>query len=129
MRPGKGEPMLSEDFRKVIAPQAKVLNIIWGAFSFATLIYAFIAWIMFGMNTSAALETLDLTHLGPLSLNQVGILVVVILGLAGTYYHRYALSPPVLRKKVPDQVVWPPEGSQNIFDSKGESTAAFERLS
>ncbi|MGD9548519.1 MAG: hypothetical protein AB7V45_13380 [Candidatus Krumholzibacteriia bacterium] len=48
--------MLSREFIRTVSPKAKVLNIIWGAFLAACVIYVFIAWIMFSQ-TGRAVET------------------------------------------------------------------------
>ncbi len=38
--------MASAKFRAVIAPQARTLNVIWGAFLAAPFIYVGVAWVL-----------------------------------------------------------------------------------
>ena len=121
--------MLSTNFKSLIAPQARILNFIWLAFTASTLVYVFVAYVAFGMGSSQILETPLEQHLGPISFNQVGIGLMVMLGFAGTYYQKMALRNDVLKNKVPGERVWPPAGSQTNLKANPADRGMFEGLS
>lgn len=121
--------MLSTDFRKLIAPQARILNFIWMAFTASTLIYVGVVFLAVGMGSAESPDTQLNRNLGPLSYNQVGIGVMVISGWLGFFYRKKALNNEVLKKKVPAEQVWPPAGEQATLHSKLEDQELFQRLS
>ncbi|MCP4570775.1 MAG: hypothetical protein GY838_00325 [bacterium] len=83
--------MLSSEFRKLIRPLAITLNIIWGAFLVAPIIYVGIAWFMFGMNDGAATDP-PVSDFDPMLIQTILTVVAVVLVAASFIYRRWALS-------------------------------------
>lgn len=121
--------MLSENFKQLIAPQARILNFIWMAFTASTLVYFLIAYISFGVGSSQILETPLNHHVGLFSFKQIGIGLMVLLGFAGIWYQKKALGNDVLKKKVPAERAWPPSGTQTNIKSNPAEQDMFAGLS
>jgi len=86
--------MLSQEFRSLIAPHARTLNIIWLAFLVAPAIYLVMAWFL-TRQPKAVAATVD-----PVLLQ--ALMGVVGLGLAaGSFaYRKRALGRPVLERRL-----------------------------
>ena len=121
--------MLSPNFRKLIAPQAKALGVIWFAFLTATIIYVVLAWVIFGQGAEPALAPAEDQGLGSSTLTGLGMMMIVVLGFGATIYQRKMLDEAVLRAKVSDDPVWPPADSRSNFTLGAEGTAVYEQLS
>jgi len=121
--------MLSTEFRKLIAPQARVLNIIWGALVFASVFYVAIAWFMFGQAAAGDLDAGGMPPVGRSNLNLIGAMALIMLGLGSTYYERKSFGPSVLRDKLARDPDWSLAGPQGSGGMTGEGPGIFENLS
>ncbi len=121
--------MLSAEFKKLIAPRAKVLNFIWGALAFATVFYVAVAWFMFGQGTAGDLEASGLPSVGRSNLNLIGAIVLVMLGLGSVYYERKSFGASVLKDKLARDPDWSLASSQGTGGGPGEGQGIFENLS
>jgi hypothetical protein len=121
--------MLSTEFRKLIAPQARVLNIIWGALAFASVFYVGVAWFMFGQAAAGDLDAGGLPPAGRPNLNLIGAMALIMLGLGSTYYERKSFGPSVLRGKLARDPDWSLAGPQGPGGMTGEGRGIFENLS
>ena len=106
--------MLSADFKKLIAPQARILNIIWGALAFAPVFYVAVAWFIFGQGTAGDLEASGLPSVGRSNLNLIGAIVLVMLGLGSVYYERKSFGASVLKDKLARDPDWSLAGTQGV---------------
>ncbi len=106
--------MLSAEFKKLIAPQARVLNLIWGALAFATIFYVAVAWFMFGQGTPGDLDAGGLPSVGRSNLNLIGAIVLVLLGLGSVYYERKSFGASVLKDKLARDPDWLLAGTQGV---------------
>jgi hypothetical protein len=70
--------MLSPGFRKLIAPRARALGVIWFAFLTATIIYVALAWIVFGQGGEPAPAPAGEQGLGSSALTGLGMMMVVV---------------------------------------------------
>lgn len=70
--------MLSPDLKKFLAPMVRIMTIIWGAMMAASVIYVFIAWIIFGQTESTVADA-EAGMPGPIApvLGVVAFLVIV----------------------------------------------------
>jgi len=121
--------MLSADFKKLIAPQARVLNIIWGALAFATIFYVGIAWFMFGQGTPGDLDANGLPSVGRSNLNLIGAIVLILLGLGSVYYERKSFGASMLKDKLARDPDWSLAGSQGVGGTTVAGREIFENLS
>lgn len=120
--------MLSSGFKELIAPQAKVLNLIWLAFLFATLVYVAIAFLMAGPGDAGETVSVPPAETGTMPLNGMGLALMVVLGIGATYYQKTALGTATLKKKIPAEPVWPPVGSPMTTGRPGEPNSTFDAL-
>jgi hypothetical protein len=121
--------MLSTEFRKLIAPQARVLNIIWGALAFASVFYVGVAWFMFGQVAAGDLDASGLPPVGRSNLNLIGAIALIMLGLGSTYYERKSFGSSVLKDRLARDPDWSLVGSQGTGGLAGEGRGIFENLS
>ncbi|MBU2502583.1 hypothetical protein KJ682_14715 [bacterium] len=91
--------MLSREFIRIVTPKVKVLNIIWGAFLAACIIYVFIAWILFGQAGAAGVTGSD--EPAPNSMLTLALTGAAILSLGASFVvERIMLSPSRLESAV-----------------------------
>ena len=121
--------MLSTEFRKLIAPQARVLNIIWGALAFAPVFYVAVAWFMFGQGTAGDLDANGMPSVGHSNLNLIGAIVLVLLGLGSVYYERKSFGASVLKNKLARDPDWSLAGTQGVGGTTVGGREIFENLS
>ena len=121
--------MLSAEFKDFIAPKARVLNLIWGALTFAPLMYVVIAWIIYGQTSSTPNEAPLLEVGSGLPLKEIGLGMILVLGFSAIFYQKRAFSGDLLAKKMAGDPVWPPEGSPMASGSGSGDKEIFERLS
>lgn len=103
--------MLSRDFKALIAPRARALFVIWGAIMLAPLMYVVVAWFLFGQTEGQGMgaET-------DLPWTQIGMGLLVLLGIAATYYQRVALGSGRLKAIVEAPPVAPGGKDQDLFE-------------
>jgi hypothetical protein len=89
--------MLTNEFRKLIAPLARTLMIIWGAFLAAPLVYLFIAWTL--NRKAAAPDSFTAEGTGPPLVGILGAVIMVLLVAVSIFLERRAFSPATLRRK------------------------------
>ena len=121
--------MLSTEFRKLIAPQARVLNIIWGALAFAPFFYVAFAWFLLGQGDAGELDATGLPPVGRSNLNLIGAIVLIMLGLGSVYYERKFFGVSVLKDKLARDPDWSLAGSQGISGTTIKGREIFENLS
>ena len=121
--------MLSADFKDLIAPRARVLNLIWGAFTFAPVMYAVMAWIMFGQASHTPNEIAPLAEGPGLPLKEIGLGLILVLGFSAIFYQKRSFSGDFLAKKMAGDPVWPPAGSMMASGPGDQGREIFERLS
>jgi len=123
--------MLSSGFHQVIAPKAKTLNIIWGAFLAACVVYVVVAWIMFGLASGGAEPVLDSPSSGGLLPTIFAVVAILALG-ASVVAERMLLTPSRLETHLREV---PTAASVLAFNSdfpatpSGNQTQLFDRLS
>lgn len=102
--------MLSSDFKALIAPRARALFVLWGAIMLAPVMYLVVAWFLYGQaeGPGAAGKT-------DLPWNQIGMGLLVLLGIAATYYQRVALGSKRLEAIVEASPVAPGGKDQDLF--------------
>ena len=116
--------MLSSDLKTVVAPLTRIMTIIWGAFISASVIYLFIAWIMFGQGQGTVVADAGATPsvLRPV-FGVVGFLVVV----GSIFMERYWFSGRAIMGKLSGSPAY-----EKIHPAQGggkPSREVFERLS
>ncbi len=121
--------MLSTEFRKLIAPRAKVLNIIWGAISIAPVFYVAVAWIMFGQVAAGDLDASGLPPAGRSNLNLIGAIALIMLGLGSVYYERKFFGASVLKDKLARDPDWSLASPQGTMGGSQDGQGLFENLS
>jgi hypothetical protein len=120
--------MLSAEFKKLIAPRAMVLNLIWGALAFAPVFYVAVAWFMFGQGAAGDLEASGLPSVGRSNLNLIGAIVLILLGLGSVYYERKSFGASVLKEKLARDPDWSLAGTQGKPGVSGDGQGIFESL-
>ena len=121
--------MLSAEFKKLIAPQAKVLNIIWGAIMIAPVLYVAVAWFIFGQAAVSDPGANGLPGIGRSNLNLIGVVMLLILGLGSTYYERKFLGASVLEEKLARDPDWSLAGSKGTPGVTEDGWGIFDNLS
>ncbi len=102
--------MLSREFKSLITPRARTLVVIWGAILLSPVMYFLIAWFIFGQGEGASAEVGS-----GLPLNQIGMGLLVVLGIGATYYQRLALGPARLRAILDTEPVAPEGNDRDLF--------------
>jgi hypothetical protein len=120
--------MLSAEFKKLIAPQAKMLNIIWGAIMIAPVLYVAVAWFMFGQ-AAVSDPGANVPGIGRSNLNLIGVVMLLILGLGSTLYERKSLGASVLEEKLARDPDWSLAGSKGTPGVTEDGRGIFENLS
>ena len=105
--------MLSTDFKILIAPKVRVLNMIWGAIAFAPVMYVGVAWFLFGQTAVAPSDTVPLEVGSGLPLTGIGLGLLLVLGFSATFYQKKSFSGNILAKKMAGDPVWPSTGSKD----------------
>lgn len=123
--------MLSREFIRTVSPKAKVLNIIWGAFLAASVIYVFIAWIMFGQTGSAVETGADPAELPAFLPLIFAVLAIGALG-ASIVVERILLAPARLQahiRQVPNAASVLATSRNPLGQPSAEKVRLFEGLS
>ncbi len=121
--------VLSTEFRKLIAPRARVLNMIWGAILAAPVFYVVVAWVMFGQAAAGDLDASGLPPVGRPNLNLIGAIALIMLGLGSVYYERKFFGASVLKDKLARDPDWSLAGSQGTIGGSQDGQGLFENLS
>ena len=106
-----------------------MLNIIWGAITFAPVLYVAVAWFMFGQAAAPDLDASEFPGIGRSNLNLIGAVTLLMLGLGSTYYERKFLGASVLGKKLAREPDWTTAGPQGTPGATGDGKRIFDNLS
>lgn len=103
--------MLSSAFKSWIAPRARALLVIWGAILLAPAMYVVVAWFMFGQA-----EDFRVAENSGLPWSQIGMGLLLVLGLGAGYYQRWALGAARLKAILVAEPVQPAGKDRDLFE-------------